>query len=118
MYKALGEVLKKLRIKRGWTLEYLTGQLGDIRGADSSGIQRIEAGKKKAPLELYVALATAYELPLSTLIAMAEQIPGAIDDASVDEEESLIASYRAMEPSQQSVFRELGKVMARGKGLD
>lgn len=113
MYKVLGTILRELREKRGWTLEELTGQLGDIRGADSSGIQRVESGKKKAPLELYAALAAVFGMQLSVLIATAEQRSGKPGNVLVEDEENLLGFYRAMEPDQQSVYRELAGMMAK-----
>lgn len=113
MYKLLGTLLRELREKHGWTLEELTGRLGDIRGADSSGIQRIESGKKKAPLELYAALASVFEMPLSELIATAEQRSGKSGNILIEDEENLVGFYRTMEPDQQSVYRELARVMTK-----
>lgn len=115
MYKTFGKVIKQLRENRGWTLDDLAGQIGELRGADRSGIQRIESGKKKAPLELYAALAAAFDMRLSMLIAATEQELGMPGNTLTDEERKLIADFRTMLPEQKASFRELARAIAANR---
>lgn len=116
MYKEIGAVIRRLREQRGWSLSDLAGQLDYMRGADSSGLQRIERGTKRAPLDLYVAVAGAFGMPLSEMIVKAELERGTDTQAVAPEERELVQAYRLMQPSAQEHYLEIAKGLAKKEG--
>jgi transcriptional regulator with XRE-family HTH domain len=51
-----GKIVKQMRLERGWTQDFLAGELD----ADAAYISRIENGKKMPSLETILKLATAF----------------------------------------------------------
>lgn len=66
---AVGPRLRELRRQRGLTL----GSLSADTGISVSTLSRLESGGRKPTLELLLALARAYQVPLDELVGMPEQ---------------------------------------------
>jgi transcriptional regulator with XRE-family HTH domain len=82
------EVLKKLRLEKGWSQE----QLADISGVSVRTIQRLEKGEKPG-MESLKALAAAFDIPTNQLQKKINDKP---EHASMKSESKLadnIASY-------------------------
>lgn len=109
----MGAVIRRLRDQRKWSLGKMAERMEYRRGADTSGLQRLELGTKRAPLDLYAAVAKAFDIPLSELIAAAEREGGLSPEVVLPEEKQLLNAYRAMEPEARyhldAVAAALGK---------
>lgn len=68
-YIALGQVIRKLRTKRGLSQEVLSGLAGIAR----THLTMIENGTKAPNLETLWRIAQALDLPASQLLYLAEQ---------------------------------------------
>ncbi len=112
MYKQLGSVIRRIREQRKWSLGDLAEKLEFRRGADTSGLQRLERGTKRAPLDLYAAVASAFEMPLSELISAAERQGGLSPEVLLPEERELLVAYRVMESSAQQHYLAIAKGLA------
>lgn len=60
----VGERLRVVRRQRGLTL----AQVGDATGISTSTLSRLESGQRRATLELLLALAGAYQVPIDDLV--------------------------------------------------
>ncbi len=68
-HKAVGAVIRKLRLQKGMTQELLSGLAGIAR----THLSMIEVGSKQANVATLWRIADALDLRLSQLIAMSEQ---------------------------------------------
>ena len=68
-HKITGQIIGRLRAKRGWSQEVLSG-LADV---SRSHLSMIETGRKDAAVETLWQIAAALEMPLSELIRMVEE---------------------------------------------
>ncbi len=68
-HKAVGAVIRKLRLQKGMTQELLSGLAGIAR----THLSMIEVGSKQANVATLWRIADALGLRLSQLIAMSEQ---------------------------------------------
>ena len=68
-HKVVGRVIRQLREEKGMTQEVLSG----LGGIARSHLAMIESGIKKANVETLWKLAQALDMPLSQLIAKAEE---------------------------------------------
>ncbi|HEU5426257.1 MAG TPA: XRE family transcriptional regulator [Actinocrinis sp.] len=66
---AIGPRLRELRQQRGMTLSGLSADTG----ISISTLSRLESGGRKPTLELLLALARAYQVPLDELVGMPDQ---------------------------------------------
>jgi transcriptional regulator with XRE-family HTH domain len=114
MYKQMGAVIRRLREQRGWSLGDMAERMNYRRGADASGLQRLERGTKRAPLDLYSAVALALEAPLSELVAAAEREGGLSPDVLLPDEKRLIAAYRVMEPETRYHLDAVADALSKG----
>ncbi len=85
--RSLGDVLRRERMKRGFTLRQLSGQAQVSLGY----ISEIERGQKEASSELLASLCSALDLPLSTVlrevsaaVAVEEVELGLMVDAAIE----------------------------------
>jgi transcriptional regulator with XRE-family HTH domain len=115
MYKQIGAVIRRLREQHSWSLGDMAEQLGYRRGADASGLQRLERGTKRAPLDLYAAVALVLEIPLSELVAAAERKGRLSPEILLPEEKSLVAAYRVMDPDAQVHYLALARGLSKSK---
>lgn len=116
MYKQLGVVIRRLREQRKWSLGDLAGRMEFRRGADTSGLQRLERGTKRAPLDLYAAVAAALDVPLSELIAAAEREGGISPEVLAPEERRLVDAFRIMEPESRYHLTAVAAALKKGDG--
>lgn len=68
-YAVVGKVVRKLRLKRGISQEVLSGLAGIAR----THLTMIETGVKNPNLETLWRISAALDVPLSSLIRMAEE---------------------------------------------
>lgn len=68
-HKAVGAVIRRLRLQKGMTQELLSGLAGIAR----THLSMIEVGSKQANVATLWRIADALDLRLSQLIAMSEQ---------------------------------------------
>lgn len=115
MYKQMGAVIRRLREQRGWSLGDMAERMNYRRGADASGLQRLERGTKRAPLDLYSAVALSLELPLSELIAAAERESGLSPEVLLPEERRLIDAFRIMEPESRYHLTAVAAALKKGE---
>ncbi len=81
-------IIRKLRLKRGWSQE----QLAELSGLSIRTIQRIERGQKPG-LESLKSLAAVFETSISEL----QQEPGMTNETKItDEEQSVIEQVRTI----------------------
>lgn len=113
MYKQMGAVIRRLREQRGWSLGDMAERMNYRRGADASGLQRLERGTKRAPLDLYSAVALALETPLSELIAAAERESGLAPEVLLPEERALVDAYRGMETDSQEHYLAIARGLVK-----
>ena len=114
MYKQMGAVIRRLREQRGWSLGDMAERMNYRRGADASGLQRLERGTKRAPLDLYSAVALALETPLSELIAAAERESGMSPEVLLPDEKRLLNAYRIMEPEARYHLDAVADALRKG----
>lgn len=108
---SLGATLKKLRLRKGESLQ----ALADAVGASKAHIWELETGKSKNPsLDLLTKLAEHFEISLSLLIGEKPE-----DETS---DEKLVVMYREMKEltdSDQQLLKTIIQGMkdrVRGKG--
>ena len=116
MYKQIGAVIRRLREQRKWSLGDLAGRMEFRRGADTSGLQRLERGTKRAPLDLYAAVAAALDIPLSELVAAAERESGLAPCVLMPDEKTLVEAYRIMEPESRYHLSAVAKALSKEDG--
>lgn len=66
---AVGKVIRRLRMEKGWSQDVLSGLTGIAR----SHLSMIETGKKQANFETIWRIANALELPPHRLVLLIEQ---------------------------------------------
>ena len=67
-----GRIIRRLRVRRGWSQEVLSGLAGVAR----SHLAMIETGAKNASVDTLWRISDALGLPLSDLIRLVEQETG------------------------------------------
>jgi transcriptional regulator with XRE-family HTH domain len=96
---ALGAKLKKLRLKKGRSLQ----QVADAVGSSKAHIWELETGKSKNPsIELLTELAKFFNVTVGSLIGE--------DPAAADEDPELVIMYRDLKgltPDDRDTIRRL-----------
>ncbi|MBM4116628.1 helix-turn-helix domain-containing protein, partial [bacterium] len=82
-----GPAIKRERTARGWTQDYLAGQLGVTKGY----ICRLEAGKARPAAGMVKRLAAAYRTEASSLLILAGHVPAELQEILVRHPEAALA---------------------------
>ena len=112
----LGNVLRRLRVERGWSQEELAHRCGTT----ATSISRIETGRHGASDTLATLIARELGLKLYQLVALAENekalsIPALGKTQSVKEEEAVVGFFRAMPKEQRELYKAIGRSFAKLK---
>jgi transcriptional regulator with XRE-family HTH domain len=105
----LGAVLRGLRVKQGWNLEYV----GELCGTTGANISRIELARPtEYRLELLEKIASAFGFRLYELFALVEDVRLAEKESLTADEQTLLAIYRALPPSQKGKVRNVAQALS------
>ena len=106
---SFGLIIKELRQRHGWSQEELAFRVGST----AATISRIETGKHGALDPLKAALADAFDLKLSELIALAENgPPPKLVQIPASEEERLMGFFERMSAEKRDLLLAIAKVFA------
>jgi transcriptional regulator with XRE-family HTH domain len=109
---SFGQIIKELRQRHGWSQE----ELAFRAGSTAATISRIETGKHGAVDQLKAALAGAFDLRLSELIALAEsEPPPKLVQMPESDEERLMALFDRMSPEKRGLFLAIAKAFVNSR---
>ena len=109
---SFGQIIKELRVRHGWSQEELAFRVCST----AATISRIETGKHGAVDQLKLALAGAFDLKLSELIALAESgPPPRLVHMPESEEECLIDCFDRMSADKRALLLSIAKVFANAR---
>ncbi len=107
---ALGQVLRELREKRGWSLEYV----GNLCNTSAANISKIELGRSREfRLDFLKELACVFGTKLYRLIALAEGERFVEDLQLHSDEYRLIEAFRELDQAQQQTIGKMVKTLVR-----
>lgn len=107
-----GQIIKELRLRRGWSQEELAFRVG----ATAATISRIETGKHGAVDALKTALAGEFDLKVSELIALAENgLPPKPVQMPESQEECLLGFFQRMSAEKRGLLLSVAKVFANAR---
>jgi transcriptional regulator with XRE-family HTH domain len=111
----LGQVIRRLREKKGWSQEELAHRVGTT----AANLSRIETGKHGASETLTVLLARELGMKVYQLIALAEgvsspRLPGTVRITDKDED-LVLGLYRAMPRDHKELYKAIGRLFAKQK---
>lgn len=92
----IGEIVRRERERRGWSIDDLVGHLGEIKGGDRASVSKIENNQRWPRPATLEAIAKAFGMRVYQLFALAEGV--ALPVANTDAEEmKLLSRYRVMQ---------------------
>ncbi|HEY9030898.1 MAG TPA: helix-turn-helix domain-containing protein [Kangiella sp.] len=109
-------IVRKLRLKRGWSQEHLA----ELMGVSTRTIQRIERGQTKPSLETQKSLAAVFEVDIATFEpSIAMDSTGEPDMNTTNTNETTQNTERAAKPKPaiETVSNEEAEAMEYVKGI-
>lgn len=115
----IGQVIRNLRLAKKATLE----DIAFIVEMDAANLSRIERGKQNPTPEITERLATAFNLPVSSLYLMAEQTVAPHEMISNKEEvkqvtrrlEGFVTQFMLLSPANQQLINDFISVMLKSQ---
>lgn len=115
----IGQVIRNLRLAKKATLE----DIAFIVEMDAANLSRIERGKQNPTPEITEKLATAFNLPVSSLYLMAEQTVASYEVTASKEEikqmtrrlEVFVTQFMLLSPTNQQLINEFISVMLKAQ---
>ena len=111
----VGQTIKRLRLKKGWSQEELAYRVG----ATAASISRIETGKHGASDQLKRLIASEFGLRVSELVALteADQTPSkAAALSNTEKDEQMVLRYfRKMGRDKRELFKVIGQIFSVSK---
>ena len=116
----IGQVIRKIRIEKGATLE----EVALVAGTDPANLSRVERNIQQLTPETLEKIAEALELPVSSLYLIAEQtaapyhVKGGQEEAhkSAGRLEDFVAKFMLLTPANQQLLNEFVDAMLKAQG--
>lgn len=111
----VGQAIKRLRLKKGWSQEELAYRIG----VTAASVSRIETGKHGASEQLKRLIAKEFGLKVSELVALTEADQTSVKATALsktEEDEQLILRYfRKMGRDKRELFKVIGQIFSAPK---
>nr|WP_323740321.1 helix-turn-helix domain-containing protein [Kangiella koreensis] len=106
-------MVRKLRLKRGWSQE----QLAELTGVSTRTIQRIERGQTKPSLETQKSLAAVFEVDIATFEPSLSMDSTGEPDMSTTDTNATEPKQQPDKPAIETVSHEEAEAMEYVKGI-
>ena len=112
----INEMMKKLRIERGYSQK----ELGDLLGVSKQAISMYERGERKPDIDMLYRLSQIFSCDMYALCGYdSPHKKSSPDEPKLSEgEKMLVDMFRAIPEEQQKVFLEMGRVYANSLKKD
>lgn len=114
----IGQVIRKIRIEKGATLE----EVALVAGTDPANLSRVERNMQQLTPETLEKIAEALEMPVSSLYLIAEQTTVPYEAKAKEETgksaerlEDFVAKFMLLTPENQQLLNEFVDAMLKAQ---
>lgn len=116
----IGQVIRKIRIEKGATLE----EVALVAGTDPANLSRVERNIQQLTPDTLEKIAEALGMPVSSLYLIAEQTAAPYHvkdgkeeaDRSAEKLEDFVAKFMLLTPANQQLLNEFVDAMLKAQG--